>query len=175
MNFFEQELRKVAGLCTPLYDVRFSGRVCLGRLSGTVSAKLQFVTTGISGHYNAINATVINRNDGVIDSSTLFFKDILGKKSVANPYFQDGINPYIWDDRENVDWYIYHPSQADYKSIADALNNYLSVFQEADLDRRQNETQQKLSTLGEIRADRKKPSKTKSDPPSSKKPHEQAL
>ncbi len=44
MNFFEQELRKLFADSETLRDIRFTGRVCLARLTDTTNVKLEFVT-----------------------------------------------------------------------------------------------------------------------------------
>jgi hypothetical protein len=175
MSYFEQELRKIMECNHVLYDVRFAGRACMGRLSDSVNAKLQFVTIGYAEHYTAIKATVINRNEGAIDSNTLHFIDILGKKSIDNPNFRNGIVPYIWEYNGKAEWYVYQPSQTDYKAIAGALNDYLSVFQEPDLNWRRDKTQEKPSVLAAIREDKKKPRQPKVEAVKDKKTHGQEL
>ena len=128
MNFFEQELRKLLGHGITLSDGRFIGRVCFGKLTDSLRIRMEFVTQGIADHYTAINATIINRNDGPVDSLTLQFSDLFGTKTVNNPNFKNGIVPYIWSNGGRSEWYVYKPTMADYEQISKTLNDYLDMF-----------------------------------------------
>lgn len=128
MTFFEQELRRI--MTAKYTDATFVGRACYVRLNDLNRAKIQFVTCGISSHYEALQMTILNRCDGQVDTLRLRFDDILGVKQVNNPNFREGISPYIWDDHGKPHWYVYHPSSRDYQQLSDAVGKYLSVFQE---------------------------------------------
>jgi hypothetical protein len=166
MNFFENELQKIFGSGSPATDIRFAGRACIGRLGQTTNVKLQFVTMGYAEHYEAVKATVFNRNEGVIDSQVFRFKDILGKKQVDNPNFRDGVFPHVWiNDRSNdkADWYVYKPNTADYKAIADTVNSYLEVFLEPGHEKTREkavkpkrEPTKEPTLMGEVRAEQDK-------------------
>ena len=128
MRFFEQELRKLTGHIADLTDKKYVGRAYFGKLTDSLRVRMEFVTQGIANHYSAVKATIINRNDGSVDILTLRFSDLLGKKTVSNPYFNDGIYPYIWNSGDKIEWYVYKPSKADYGQISEALNDYLDMF-----------------------------------------------
>lgn len=128
MTFFEQELRKIVGDEYP--DATFVGRACYVRLSDMNRAKIQFVTTGIASHYDALRLTILNRHEGEVDNLLLRFADLLGKKQVSNPNFQNGVMPHIWDDYGKASWYVYYPGSRDYQTLTDAVSDYLEVFQE---------------------------------------------
>lgn len=128
MTFYEKELRKTVEPNYP--DATFLGRVCYVRLSEMNRAKIQFITTGIASHYEALRVTILNKQDGDVDNLVLRFSDLLGKKMVNNPNFRDGVMPHIWDDHGNVDWYVYHPTSQDYQTLSSAVNDYLDIFQE---------------------------------------------
>lgn len=128
MTFFEQELRKIV---EPQYPAAtFVGRACYVRLSEMNRAKIQFITTGIASHYEALRLTILNRQEGDVDNLVLRFSDLLGKKTVSNPYFRDGVMPHIWDDHGKADWYVYHPTRQDYQALSHAVSEYLEIFQE---------------------------------------------
>jgi len=129
MGFFEDELRKLFGANSPIADARFGGRACVGRLGETTNVKLQFVTLGTYEKYEGIKATVYNRKDGEIDSSTFRFADILGKNVRKNNLNRD--LPYVWKN-SNVghEWYSYKPTAADYAAVANEVNGYLELFLE---------------------------------------------
>ena len=128
MNFFEQELRKLFGHDDAISDKRFVGRACFGKLTDNLRVRMEFVTQGVADHYTAIRATIINRNDGPVDSLTLHFSDLLGKKTVSNPNFRNGIFPHIWNSGDKTEWYVYKPTKADYEQLSSALNDYLDMF-----------------------------------------------
>lgn len=116
----------------------YSGRACLGTLGKDLRVRAQFVTSGYADHYNALKITVLNRTDGPVDTLILKLKDVWGKKSVSNPNFRDGIYPHIWDDHGKADWYVYRPTEADYKKIRQAVGEYLGVFRERSQERVQD-------------------------------------
>jgi hypothetical protein len=131
-NFFEKELRKLFENDPVMYDIRFVGRTCIGRLTDTTNVKLKFVTMGAHEKYDGIEATVLNRLEGEIDSNIFQFKDILGAILVNNRNFSNGVKPYIWDGalKGGYEWYAYEPTPADYEKITEAIDEYMEIFQE---------------------------------------------
>lgn len=117
MNFFENELKKICGSCDTLYDKRYVGRACLGRIDENITAKVEFVTLGVADQYTALRASVINRNEGKIDSVTIRLKEVM-----AAP------NPHIWDDYGKIEWYGCKPTAADYKNLSESVESYLEAF-----------------------------------------------
>lgn len=138
MNYFEQELRRLFGNDTAISDKRFVGRAFFGRLTDNLRVRVDFVTMGTADHYEALKATIINRNDGQVDALTLRFSDLLGRKAVSNPNFREGISPYIWKYGDKIEWYVYTPTKADYNQISDAINDYLDVYREPRLEQEQS-------------------------------------
>ena len=157
MNFFESELRKIFETGAPVIDQRFVGRACIGRLSDTTNAKLEFVTLNTSEKYEGIKATILNRNEGMIDSQLFRFEDILGKKPGKTASYSDGVPPHIWVYNGKAEWYSYKPITADYKAIAGAVNGYLEMFREPLQRERKAE---KTSVLDTISEGRKAPART---------------
>lgn len=137
MNYFERELRKLLGNDATISDKRFVGRAFFGRLTDSLRVRVEFITMGVADNYDAIKATIINRNNGPVDSVTLRFSDLLGKKTVSNPNFKNGVTPYIWKYGEEIDWYVYKPNKADYDLISEAINDYLDVYREPKLEMEQ--------------------------------------
>lgn len=127
MNFFEQELRKIVGIAHP--DTTFVGRACYVRLSDRIRAKIQFTTCGTAERYEALQMTILNGNDGQVDTLRLRFADIWGKGQVNNLYNQQ-IGPYAWTYNGETEWYAYHPNSQDYRKLTKAVSDYLEVFQE---------------------------------------------
>ena len=132
MTFYEQELKRLFGDSDVIHDAKYNGKTLLGKIDDELRVKLQFVTTGVHDHYNALRLKIINRTDGEVDAETFKFSDILG----GNPAYQS--NPFakdihIWEDGGKVEWYGYHPSSAAYQKIADTVNDYISMYQEEDM------------------------------------------
>ena len=131
MTVYESELRKLFENSDLMDRHRFSGRVCVGELGKDLRVRAEFLSTCVANQYDAIRLTVLNRTEGVVDRTTLRFKDVWGKKPVpGNPNFRSGVLAHLWDDRGDVDWYAYHPSAADYDSLRQAIGQYLSMFRE---------------------------------------------
>lgn len=131
MTVYESELRKLFENSDLMDRPRFSGRVCVGELGKDLRVRAEFLSTCVANQYDAIRLTVLNRTEGVVDRTTLRFKDVWGKKPVpGNPNFRSGVLAHLWDDRGDVDWYAYHPSAADYDSLRQAIGQYLSMFRE---------------------------------------------
>lgn len=117
MNFFENELKKICGSCDTLSDKRYVGRACIGRIDENITAKIEFVTLGVADQYTALRASVINRNEGKIDSLTIRLKEIMSDH-----------DPHIWDNYGNFEWYGYKLTAADYKSLSESVDSYLEAF-----------------------------------------------
>ena len=128
MTFYEQELRKIVGARYP--DATYVGRACYVRLSEQSRAKIQFVTGEISNQYNALQMTILNRNEGQVDTLRLRFSDLWGTKMTSNPNFQRGVEPHIWDDYGKVHWYAYSPTRQDYEVLSNAVADYLELFRD---------------------------------------------
>lgn len=130
------ELRKILSQSKEAAHTTYVGRSAYIQLDPELRARLEFLSLNVSNQYNALKLTVLNRTEGAVDVSIIRFGDLLGKKKVSNPNFSDGVLPHLWDDYGKVGWYVYQPTQADYSMLADAVDEYLQVFQ------RQEETQE---------------------------------
>lgn len=135
-NFFEGELRKLFGDGEIIQSPKFVGRACLGELGGDLRVRAQFITGIIASQYDALKIIVLNRTDGPVDTLVLKFDDVWGKKAVSdNPNFRNGVNPHIWDDKGDAQWYAYRPTAADYQALRQAAGDYLGVFRELTQER----------------------------------------
>jgi len=130
MTTFENELRKIFGNNAVFEETRFVGRSCYGKIRDLLRVRAEFTELSSKDEYDALKVSLINRNEGVIDTAILRFHEILGVKSVSNPNFKDGITPHMWVYNGILEWYCYKPDSADYKELADAVNNYLEIFRE---------------------------------------------
>ncbi len=127
MNFYEKEMRFMFGENSILTDMKFVGKTMLGKLDEEKLLKLQFVTTGHADHYTAIMASIINKNDGVVDKQTFRFSDIVGMYNRGNGLGQ--ISPYIWEYNGKPEWYtpLSNPQKAE---IASTVLEYAEMYQD---------------------------------------------
>ncbi len=111
-------------------EPKFVGKTMHGKLDDELRVKLQFISTFISGQYNAVQAAVINRTDGVVDKQTFKFSDIIG---MQKRWDLDEIEPHMWEYGGKPDWYI--PVTASQKAqIAGAVLDYVGMYQEEGLN-----------------------------------------
>lgn len=141
MTFFEQELRKLFDHDKIFADARFVGNTCYGRLTDSIRVKIHFQTGMAADNYDRLKVTLLNRNEGTIDSMSICFKDLWGKKPTANPNFREGVIPHIWEDYGKAGWYVYNPTGTDYRQLSEAVSSYLGVFQEPVQTRQTGQTQ----------------------------------
>ena len=127
-TFFEKEMKKLFRQGLELPETVFAGRVCYGKLNEDVRVRMEFATEGVLDQYSALKVTLLNRREGPVDSLLLRFADVLGKKPTTNPNFREGIVPHIWKNGNDFAWYVYQPTAADYKTLADAVGSYTSMF-----------------------------------------------
>ena len=136
MNFFEGELRKLLGDSDVISDPSFAGRACLGTLGKDLRVRLEFVTTGMADHYNALKIKVLNRTEGEVDTLLLRFQDVWEKKPVpGNPNFRGGVSPHIWICDGKPEWYAWRPAPADRELLLQQVRQYLEPFRERMLER----------------------------------------
>ena len=135
-NFFEQELWYLFGDGRAIDSPYCSGQSCYGILDKDLRVRIQFIATHISGQYDALKLTVLNRINGPVDTQVVTLKDLLGKKTIRdNPNFRECVTPHIWDDYGKLEWYAYRPTEADYETIRQAVGRYLDVFRDRALER----------------------------------------
>lgn len=141
MTFFEQELQKLFGHSELFTDTRFVGNACYGRLTDNIRVKINFQTGMAADNYDRLKVTLLNRNEGPIDSMVIRFKDLWGMNPTANSNFREGVIPHIWNDYGEAGWYVYKPTRTDYQQLSEAVSSYLGVFQEAVQTQQMGQTQ----------------------------------
>ena len=130
MNFYEKEMRSMFEHNDLLHDAKFCGRTMLAKMDDDLRVKLRLISTCIADHYDAVQASVINRTDGVVDKQMFKFSDIIGRQMRAN---RDEIEPHIWEYNGRPEWYI--PITASQKAmIADTVLDYVGMYQEEGMD-----------------------------------------
>lgn len=115
MNFFESQLRRLFG---DTEDARFIGRCCFIPADDGNLVKAEFVTQGVHEEYVALQMSVINRADGIIDKTLLRFGDYFSRNS-------RGQTPHIWCDSGKHEWYGPPPQTKDWNALRDAAFDYM--------------------------------------------------
>lgn len=129
MNFYEQQMRQMFGDTDIIQNAKFVGKTMLGKLDDELRVKLQFISTRTSGQYDTVQATIINRTEGVIDKENFKFADIIG------PYKRQGLSdldPHMWDYGGKSEWYT-PITLAQKAQIADTVLDYISMYQNEDM------------------------------------------
>ena len=93
-NFYERQLKRMFGDSEVLSaDTVFAGKAMVSKISDDLRAKIEFVTARVSGQYEGLKLSIINKNEGLIDSQTFMFHEIIGLKGTARDR-----KPHVWDD-----------------------------------------------------------------------------
>ena len=130
MNFFESELKRMFGDAENISDAVFVGRTMLGKLDDELRVKAQFISTHIAKHYDAIQVSILNRTDGVVDKETMIFGDIIGQKFTK---CSDKVNPYMWEESTGKAYWYTPISITEKAQIADTVLDYVGMYQEDSL------------------------------------------
>lgn len=130
MNLYEDEMREMFGNSGMILDAKFSGRAMIGKLDRELRVKLQLISTHIAGQYDAVQAVIINRTEGMVDRQTFRFEDIIGRQKRVNG---SEIEPHIWEYGGNTEWYI--PITTEQKAkISDAVLGYIGMYQNDNME-----------------------------------------
>lgn len=129
MNFFTDELKKIADRSEYIRKPKFVGQACVFRLSDDVTGKLEFVTGMVANHFNALRLKLFNKSEGPIDTQLIGIGDVIGNKMI----YANVQSPYICKNGNEVNWYGYKPTDSDYSGISENVDDYLSCFAEQEL------------------------------------------
>ena len=130
MNFFEGELRQMFGNAESIRDAKFVGRTMLGKLGDDLLVKAQFISTHVSKQYDAIQVSILNRTDGVVDKETMLFGDIIGQKNTG---ITGRVNPYMWEESVGKAYWYTPVTISEKAQISDTVLDYVEMFQENNL------------------------------------------
>ncbi len=109
-----------------LQNPKFVGKTMLAKLDGDLLVKLQFIASHISGQYNTVQLTLINRTDGVVEKQHFKFSDIIGQ------YIRSGrepLNYHMWEYDNKAEWYT-PITLAQKAQIADTILDYVGMYQD---------------------------------------------
>ena len=128
-NFYESQLKIMFGDSEFLStDTIFSGKMMISKIGEDLRAKVEFVTAGVANNYAGLKTSIINRKEGIVDSHTLMFYEVMGLKK--------GNKPHVWESDGKADWFVYKPSMSEIEAVASKVEDYISMY--ADLDLTEN-------------------------------------
>ena len=127
MTFFEQELRKIVEPVHP--GSTYVGQFCFVSLGNQNRAKISFDTSGIADHFDTLQMKIIKKDNGIIDTTRVKLRDILGNVKSDNFFARQG-GPHIWRDGGRCSWYGFQPTQEDYAALTKTVEAYTALFQE---------------------------------------------
>lgn len=123
MNFFEKEMRQMFDDNDIFHDAKFVGKTMLAKLDDDLRIKLQFIASRISGQYDTVQMTIINRTEGVVDKQNFKFSDIIGKCIRTG---REPLDYYMWEYNK-PEWYT-PISLTDKARIADTVMEYAEMY-----------------------------------------------
>lgn len=124
MNFFEKEMRQMFGDSDILHDAKFVGKTMLAKLDDDLRVKLQFIASHVSGQFDTVQMSIINRTDGVVDKQNFKFSDIIGK--CLRPG-REPLDYHMWEYNNKPEWYT-PISLTDKARIADTVLDYAAMY-----------------------------------------------
>ena len=123
-NFYERQLKRMFGDSKVLpADKVFAGKAMVSRIGENLRAKVEFVTARVSGQYEGLKLSIINTKEGVIDSQTFMFHEIIGLKGTARDR-----KPHIWDDNGKASWFCYEPTPSEFENITSKVEDYIEMY-----------------------------------------------
>ena len=125
MNFFEKEMRQMFDDNDIFHDAKFVGKTMLAKLDEDLRIKLQFIASHISGQYDTVQMTIINRADGMVDKQNFKFSDIIGK--CIRPG-REPLDYHMWEYNNKPEWYT-PINLTDKARIADVVLDYAVMYQ----------------------------------------------
>lgn len=129
MNFFEKEMRQMFGDSDILHDAKFVSKTMLAKLDDDLRVKLQFTASHVSGQFDTVQMSIINRTDGVVDKQNFKFSDIIGK--CIRPG-REPLDYHMWEYNNKPEWYT-PISLTDKARIADTVLDYAAMYQDQSL------------------------------------------
>ena len=130
MNFYEQQFRRMFDEECPMSEIVYVGRTMIGKLGDDLIAKISFETDGKANNYPALKLSIINREDGEVDSQMFRFGDILSRRSLSD----STIDVHAWEYRGRAEWFGYTPLGQELESIGDTVSEYMALYLKHDID-----------------------------------------
>ena len=128
-NFYERQLQRIFGESELLSaDTVFAGKAMISDIGGDLRAKVEFVTARVSGQYEGLKLSIINRKEGLVDSQSFMFHEIIGLKGAARDR-----KPHIWDDNGKAQWFGYEPTDSEFERIQGKVESYIEMYADQEM------------------------------------------
>lgn len=131
MTFYEKVLRQMFEGNSTLSEQKYNDKTMLAKLGDDLRVKIQMSRGRVADHHNGLSVSVINRTEGTVDQNNFTFSSVLG---TFNDPVGNITDIQLWDYRGNVSWYGYTPTDAQLKSVADAVTDYVSMYLPEDME-----------------------------------------
>jgi len=120
MNLFDTIFKK---MFTDRDNMKYINGVAYGTMDNDKLFKAQFKTRDTYEKYEAIEVSILNKREGVIDRMLLTFDNLLSQNRL-------GQTAHIWKNNGKLAWYGNAPTQKELDSIGAMIEDYVSLFQE---------------------------------------------
>ena len=128
-NFYEIQLKRMFGDSELLSaDTIFSGKTMVSKIGDDLRAKVEFVTARVSGQYEGLKTSIINRKEGLVDSHTVMFHEVIGMKGASRDR-----KPHVWDDNGKAAWFGYEPTTTELETIGAKVEDYIGMYADLEL------------------------------------------
>ena len=128
-NFYERQLKRMfSDIGSQSTDTVFAGKAMLSKISDDLRAKVEFVTGRMASQYEGLKLSIIHKNEGIIDSQSFMFHEIIGLKGAARDR-----RPHVWDDNGKAAWFGYEPTTAELETIGSKVEDYISMYADLEL------------------------------------------
>lgn len=129
-NFYERQLKRMfSDIATDSTDTVFAGKAMLSKISDDLRAKVEFVTGRMASQYEGLKLSIISKSEGLIDSQTFMFYEIIGLKGAARDR-----KPHIWDDNGKAAWFGYEPTPSEFENIASKVEDYIYMYADQEME-----------------------------------------
>lgn len=124
--FFENELSKIFDYTNfSRVSWRFVGNSAyLNRGRESMKIKVSFISTRTKDDYDALSLTALHFSEGKIDENIIKFEDMFGLCDSEGMEFP----PHIRKFKNEIDWYIFKPSEKHYAMLAEDIETYIAIF-----------------------------------------------
>ena len=128
-NFYERQLKRMfSDIGSQSTDTVFAGKAMLSKISDDLRAKVEFVTGRMASQYEGLKLSIISKNEGIIDSQTFMFHEIIGLKGASRDR-----KPHVWDDNGKAAWFGYEPTTTDLETIGAKVEDYIGMYADLEL------------------------------------------
>lgn len=121
---YTAEFTNLTKYSTELSDVTIINNTCYAKLKPYHVVKIELHDTYTRGDYNTFRISIINKDNGIIDTLDIVIADLLVSKSYEYKYYFTYTKEHVlYTNTTN-----HFITEADYKAIAEKIDSYLKLF-----------------------------------------------